>query len=176
MSIATSTAKVLAVSDRLSMAVASMAAEWMRRPTCRLYSHMYSFTHTEAAMIPSASRENVTSSGCRILSREDLASSTPISRISPATIRPDMYSMRPWPKGWSVSGFLPARRKPSSVTAEEPASDRLLKASAVTAMEPDSCPAKNFPANSRMFSAIPTAPHRVPYARRTAGDDTLSRS
>lgn len=113
-------------------------------------------------MMAIAIREKVTVSGWRILSKEDLASSTPISRIRPATIRPDMYSMRPWPKGWSVSGFLPARRKPSSVTAEEPASDRLLKASAVTAMEPDSCPAKNLPMNSRIFSAMPTAPHRVP--------------
>ena len=73
-----------------------------------------------------------------------------------------MYSMRPWPKGWSGSGFLPARRKPSSVTAEEPASDRLLKASAVTAIEPDSRPAKNFPINSSTFSPMPTAPHSVP--------------
>ena len=127
-----------------------------------MYSHIYSFTHTDAAMIPNARRENVTASGWSILSKEDFASSTPINRISPATISPEMYSMRPCPKGWSVSGFLPASRKPSSVTAEEPASDRLLKASAVTAMEPDSCPAKNLPINSRMFSAIPTAPHSVP--------------
>ena len=123
---------------------------------------MYSFTHTDAARIPSASSENVTSSGWRTLSTEDLASSTPISRIRPATASPEMYSIRPWPKGWSVSGSRPASRKPSSVTAEEPASDRLLKASAVTAMEPDSCPAKNFPANSRIFRAMPTMPHSVP--------------
>ena len=36
------------------------------------------------ARIPSASAENATSSGWRILSKEDLASSTPISRISRA--------------------------------------------------------------------------------------------
>ena len=159
---ASSTAAVAAVSDRLSIAVASMAADLIRRPMLRLYSHMYSFTHTDAARMPSASAENATSSGWRILSKEDFASSTPISRISPATARPEMYSMRPWPKGWSVSGSRPASRKPSSVTAEDPASDRLLKASAVTAMEPDSCPAKSFPANSRRFSAMPTTPHSVP--------------
>ena len=61
-----------------------------------------------------------------------------------------------------LSGSRPASRKPSSVTAEDPASDRLLKASAVTAMEPESCPAKNFPANSRMFRAMPTTLHSVP--------------
>ena len=144
------------------MAVASMAADLIFRPMRRLYSHIYSFTHTDAARIPSASAENATSSGWRILSKEDLASSTPISRINPATTRPDMYSIRPCPKGWSVSGFRPASRKPSSVTAEEPASDRLLKASAVTAMEPESCPAKSFPANSRIFRTMPTTPHSVP--------------
>ncbi|OLA38653.1 MAG: cation-efflux pump [Firmicutes bacterium CAG:176_63_11] len=42
--------------------------------------------------------------------------------------------MRPWPKGWSGSGFLPARRKPSSVTAEEPASDSLSDAAATSAV------------------------------------------
>ena len=35
-----------------------------------------------------------------------------------------------------------ASRKPRSVMMEEPASERLLKASAVTAMEPETAPAK----------------------------------
>ena len=32
----------------------------------------------------------------------------------------------------------------------------------VMAMEPESIPAKNFPAKSRIFSAMPTAPQRIP--------------
>lgn len=78
------------------------------------------------------------------------------------TASPERYSARPWPKGWSGSGILAAMRKPSSVTTEEPASDRLLNASAVMAMEPERVPAKNFPAKSSRFRPIPTAPQRMP--------------
>ena len=53
-------------------------------------------------------------------------------------------------------------RKPSSVMTEEPASDRLLNASAVIAMEPDSCPARYFPRNSRTFRPMPVSEHSMP--------------
>ena len=86
-----------------------------------------------------------------------------------ATARPDKYSMRPWPKGWSGSGFCPASLNPRMVTRLEPASDRLLKASAVMAMEPLMVPAKNLPKNSSTLITMPTAPHSTPYFRRTAG-------
>ena len=52
---------------------------------------------------------------------------------------------------------------------DEPASERLLKASAVTATEPLIIPANNFPKNSSIFRNIPVAPHRTPYLRRTSG-------
>ena len=42
--------------------------------------------------------------------------------------------------------------------SDEPASDRLLNASAVMAIEPLSSPARNFPAHSSRFNAIPTSP------------------
>ena len=173
--IASSTAEVAAVSLRLSAAVADMAADLIFFPTARLYRYMYSFTPMEASKIPAASHENVTASGWRILSTEDFASSAPISRIRPATIKPETYSSRPWPKGCPASGFFPASRKPSSVTTEEPASERLLKASAVMAMEPLRVPATSFPANSRMFNPIPTKPQSAPHARRTAPSSTCSR-
>ena len=48
---------------------------------------------------------------------------------------PEIYSIRPCPKGWSESGFCPAILKPASVMMEDAASDRLLNASAVMAME-----------------------------------------
>lgn len=66
---------------------------------------------------------------------ESLISSYAIRRIAAATISPDTYSIRPWPNGCSESGFAPASLNPISVTAEDPASDRLLNASAVTAIE-----------------------------------------
>ena len=112
--------------------------------------------------IPTIRGLKSTSSGWRIFSREDLPSSTPISKISMDTTRPERYSIRPWPKGWWVSGFCPASWKPSSVTTEDPASERLLKASAVMAMEPERVPAKNFPAKSRTLKKMPTAPQRMP--------------
>ena len=78
------------------------------------------------------------------------------------TSRPDTYSMRPWPKGWLGSGFWPAILNPIRVMMEEPASERLLKASAVMAMELLTVPARNFPAKRQRFRKIPTAPHRIP--------------
>ena len=98
------------------------------------------------------------SSGWRIFSTELLASSTPTSKMAPATMRPEMYSMRPWPKGWSSSAFLAAIWKPTRVTTEEPASERLLKASAVMAMDPVSRPARNFPRERSRLRKIPTPP------------------
>ena len=93
---------------------------------------------------------------------ELLPSSTPMSRITMDTTRPDMYSNLPWPKGWCRSGAWAASLKPSRVTTELPASDRLLKASAVMAMEPLTTPARAFPAKSSRFRAMPTRPHSTP--------------
>ena len=52
-----------------------------------------------------------------------------------------------------MSGFCRAMRKPSSVTTEEPASERLLKASAVMAMEPESGPGKELPGKEQQIQA-----------------------
>ena len=95
---------------------------------------------------------------------ESLISSYAIRRIAAATINPDTYSIRPWPNGCSESGFAPASLNPISVTAEDPASDRLLNASAVTAIEWLIVPAKNLPQKSRIFKKIPTIPQRIPYS------------
>ncbi len=76
-----------------------MAAEPIFLPTALLYMYMYSFTAMETSRMAAASQEKVTASGWAILSTEVLASSAPISRIRPATTRPETYSMRPWPKG-----------------------------------------------------------------------------
>ena len=48
------------------------------------------------------------------------------------------------------------------VTMDEPASDRLLNASAVIAMDLLMVPAINFPVNNNTFSKIPTIPHKIP--------------
>jgi len=103
-----------------------------------------------------------TGSGVRIFSMDVFKSSKPMSMMTMETPKPDMYSNRPWPKGWSASGFMPENRKPTRVINEEPASDRLLKASAVMAMEPLKTPARYFPIKSSTFRPIPTMLHSIP--------------
>ena len=120
--------------------------------------------------------EKSTASGRRIFPMEVLPSSSPTRRIIRLTSSPARYSARPWPKGCPSSAFCPASLNPTRVTTDEPASDRLLKASAVMAMEPVTTPAKNLPADSSRLSTIPTAPDRTPYFSRTAGSVTLSQS
>ena len=133
-------------------------------------------TKMETGRMMTGSRENSTGAGERIFSKEVLPSSKPISRMTTETANPERYSTRPWPKGWCRSGFCPASRKPMSVTTEEPASDKLLKASAVMAMEPETVPATSLPRNSRIFRQMPVNPLSVPYCWRTVGSCTLSLS
>lgn len=80
---------------------------------------------------------------------KDSTNSTAITNMARETSAPEMYSIRPCPKGWAESGFCPAILKPTSVITEEAPSDKLLKASAVIAMEPLKKPARNFPANRK---------------------------
>ena len=104
-----------------------------------------------------------------IFSIELFNSSKPIMMIISDTISPLIYSMRPWPNGCSVSAGAPAILKPTSVMMEEPASDRLLKASAVMAMEAVRVPAKNLAANSTRFKKIPVNPLNIPTRWRPFG-------
>ena len=93
---------------------------------------------------------------------EDEASSNPIKIINIETIKPAIYSILPCPKGCSASGFFPAILKPIMEIIEEPASERLLKASAVIATDFAINPAKSFPQKRKIFNTIPTAPHKIP--------------
>ena len=110
-----------------------------------------------------AIQEKVVTSGEKIFSREDLPISTPIRRMARATTRPVRYSIRPWPKGCSWSASCPASRNPTKVMTEEAASDRLLKASATTAMEPVARPERSLPRKSRALSTMPTPPDTEPH-------------
>ena len=150
-------------SERESAAVASMAAEPMRRPRVRLKKNIHSFTRMERKRMTTAIQEKVVTSGEKIFSREDLPISTPIRRMARATTRPVRYSIRPWPKGCSWSASCPASRNPTKVMTEEAASDRLLKASATTAMEPVARPERSLPRKSRALSAMPTPPDTEPH-------------
>ena len=116
-------------------------------------------TSTAAVVQP-----NSTAAGWSTLSREDLASSTPMMRISADTARPDRYSYRAWPKGWSSSAGRSASRKPSMVTILLVASDRLFIASAAMDTDRVSSPTASFPPKSRILQKIPTMPERMPMA------------
>ena len=78
------------------------------------------------------------------------------------TPNPETYSMRPCPKGWSASAFIPENLNPTREIKDDPASDRLLNASAVIAMDPLITPARYFPANRNTLSAMPTIPQSMP--------------
>ena len=54
---------------------------------------------------------------------------------------------------------------------DDPASVRLLNASAMIEIEPLMIPASILMAKSRTFRMIPITPQRVPYALLTAGDE-----
>ena len=116
----------------------------------------------EIRRMTAGSTLRVTGEGMRIREKESVNSSYPIMMIMIETIIPAIYSIRPCPKGCSTSGLRPAIRKPTSVTADEPASERLFKASAVMAIEPEISPAVSLIRKRRMFKQIPAAPASIP--------------
>lgn len=61
-----------------------------------------------------------------------------------ATISAERYSIRPWPKGCSLSAGLFESLKPKIVIKEEAASERLLKASAMIAILETITPTESF--------------------------------
>ena len=75
---------------------------------------------------------------------------------------PITYSIRPWPNGCSRSGFFPDRRKPTSVSAPLPTSERLFIASAVIETDPASVPTTNLAAANRILSVMATAEQSMP--------------
>ena len=162
MMVESSTAPVASTSERLSAAVACITTESMRLPMVRLKVNSQSLTRMDAASTPTVTQENAASSGWMILSMLVLISSKPSSRMMKATTSDAMYSMRAWPKGWSSSAGLPASLNDSSEITDEPASERLLTASAAMDTEPDTVPTMNFPANSSALSTMPVRPVSCP--------------
>ena len=159
---ATKTAAVAMESVRLSRAVALKAAAFTRLPKERLKKHIHSLTAMEAASTTTVTALTESASGDAIFSAEDLKSSTPTRVMSRETIKPDMYSIRPWPKGCSGSAGRLAIFSPAMVTTEEPVSDRLLKASAIMDTLPDKRPASSLKANKMRLQIMPVIPASRP--------------
>lgn len=81
-----------------------------------------------------------------ILPKESLNSSKPMMSMIAATASVATYSILACPYGCSSSALCAAILKPAIVMIDEPASDRLLNASAVIEIAPLSIPAKSLPA------------------------------
>ena len=97
----------------------------------------------------------------------------PTSIIAKETTKPVIYSTLPCPKGCSLSAGVLESLKPISVTIDDPASERLLNASATIEIDAVNTPAANLPANKKRFKTIPTAPLKTPYFARTCGDEVF---
>ena len=114
--------------------------------------------------MPADSALNATGAGEKMPSTELRARSKPIIRISMATIRPAMYSAPAMTRtDVSLSSRLPERRKPTSVIAEESASEEVVEGvggHGDGAASPRR--ANALAANSTALSAMPTAPHSTP--------------
>ena len=163
------TTAVATQSERLSVDVASIAAESSLFPSERLNKNIQVFISIEPTSIITDKMLKYISSGLNIRATELLKSSTPITIIAAATIRPDMYSILPCPNGCSVSAGFPETLNPINVTIDEPASDRLLNASAATDTAPVIIPARNLSKNKIILHVIPTIPESMPYFCLTTG-------
>lgn len=91
------------------------------------------------------------SCGFMILPKESLNSSKPMMSMIAATASVATYSILACPYGCSSSALCAAILKPAIVMIDEPASDRLLNASAVIEIAPLNIPAKSLPAKSMRF-------------------------
>ena len=78
-----------------------------------------------------------------------------------------MYSDLPCPNGCSLSGGRLDNLNPSIVIMDDIVSDKLLNASAVTAILPVMIPTNNFIKKSRRLNTIPTIPAKYPYLSLT---------
>lgn len=108
-----------------------------------------------------------TGSGDMIPSMDDFTNSKPMMVITIDTISPEIYSMRPIPKGCLLLAGRLASLNPTKVTIDDAASERLFAASAMMEIDADDKPIMNFNTQSITLHIIPTIPLRVPYLART---------
>jgi hypothetical protein len=86
----------------------------------------------------------------------------PTCNTKKATANAAIYSNLPCPKGCSLSAGLLASFTPKKLIMEEAASERLLKASAVTEILLMIHPTVSFTANRVILQTIPTILDRIP--------------
>ena len=165
-SIETRTAKVAAASERLSAAVAFITLEFILSAIFRLNKHSQSFTKIEIARIITETSSKAVLLGAKIFSTELLKSSKPIRIIRNETASDATYSILACPKGCSLSAGFEESLKLIIEMICAAASERLLRASAITATEPAIIPARSLMAKRKRFITTPTIPAMVPIALR----------
>ena len=125
-------------------------------PNFLLNNPSQSFTPIERIKISMENIWKLRISGDLILCIESFKKVNPTSRTRKDTTNAEIYSIRPWPKGCSSSAGLLAILTPTKLMSEEPASDRLLNASAITDTLCTVNPTINFTIKSRMLQKMPT--------------------
>ena len=116
----------------------------------------------EATSTATVSRLNCTAVGCSTLTTDSFSREKPMPSTVTLTTSPARYSYRAWPKGCSASGALDASLNPTRLTILDDASDKLFRASAMMAMEPNSVPTASLPRQSRTLHTMPTMLARLP--------------
>ena len=151
-----------------------MTLELIRFPSFLLNMDSHSFTPTESRRMTMEIHRKVISSGWMILPTDDLNNEKPTCMTRKATMKAEIYSILPCPKGWSSSAGFSAILTPIKPIMEEAASDRLLNASAMTEMLFTNIPIISLAANRRRLQKIPTPLARVPYSVLTSSSSTCS--
>ena len=155
-------AEVVTTSPRASAEVASITLELIRFPSFLLKQESHSLMATDIKSISMDIHRKLISSGCSTLPKEVLNSENPTCMTRKATIKAAIYSILPWPKGWSSSAGFSAILTPTKPIMEEAASDRLLNASAITDMLCTRMPIQSLDTKRSRLQLIPTMLVSVP--------------
>ena len=150
-----------------SVKTAIITLESIFCPSFLLNIPSHSFTATDRIRMTTDTAWKFSFSGVHILLKESFRKVNPTSSTRKDTIRAAIYSILPCPKGWSLSAGFSAIFTPTKLMMDDPASDRLLNASAVTETLWSTSPTINFTIKRNTLQKIPTMLASTPYAVRT---------
>ena len=151
----TSTEKERMASKLASEPEAIREPEFTFSPWAFTYLPRISLTTTATAMITKETVLYSGVSGSMIFFTDSTKEVMPAYSTIPDTIMALRYSIRPYPKGCFLSAGLAASLVPTIVMTEERASDRLLTASRITAIELDASPMAALNPARKMLVTIP---------------------
>ena len=78
------------------------------------------------------------------------------------TINPEIYSMRAWPNGWSLSAGLDDNLNPIRAIIELAASVKLFNPSAIREIKPNKIPTRSLKIQTKILEIIPKIEARFP--------------